>query len=127
MSEDKEALRAKLLRKQFYAIFMDPPEPMDDPIREFGDVLGDHLRFLGDLEKRGILFCSGAFRDGQQPWGGNGMAIIRAETLADAERIALSEPFHKAGIRQNRVLPWQMNEGNFSIRVRIMDGSFEIE
>ena len=30
------ALRQKLLRKQYYAIFMTPPEPMADPITAFG-------------------------------------------------------------------------------------------
>jgi uncharacterized protein YciI len=127
MTSDDKSLRGKLLRKQFYAIFMEPPEPFDDPIAAFGDLLEDHLRFLADLEMRGILFCSGPFRDGQQKWKGDGMAIIRAGDLGAAEEIAFTEPFHEAGIRRNRVLPWQLNEGGFALRVRIMDGSFEVE
>jgi uncharacterized protein YciI len=127
MTEKPTSLREKLLRKQFYAIFMEPPEPVDDPIAAFGNLLEDHLRFLADLENRGILFCSGPFRDGQQNWKGDGMAIIRASDFAAAEDIAFREPFHKAGIRRNRVSPWQMNEGGFALRVRIMDGSFEVE
>lgn len=124
MSDDLATMRRKLLRKQFYAIFMEPPAPMDDPIAGFGDVLREHLAFLNDLEKRGILFASGPFRDGSAGWGGDGMALIRADSLEEAEAIARDEPFQKAGIRHNRVRPWQLNEGGFSLTVRFMDNEF---
>lgn len=126
MTDDLASLRGKLLRKQYYAIFMEPPAPFDDPIASFGDVLREHLMFLNDLEKRGILFASGPFRDEATAWGGDGMALIRAASLEEAEAIAQAEPFQKAGIRQNRVRPWQLNEGGFSISVRLMDKEFEL-
>ena len=126
MTDDLASMRKKLLRKQFYAIFMEPPAPFDDPIKAFGDTLRDHLGFLNDLEKRGILFASGPFRDETTPWGGDGMALIRASSLEEAEAIAAEEPFQKAGIRSNRVRPWQLNEGGFSINVRFMDNEFEL-
>ncbi len=120
------ALRQKLLRKQYYAIFMTPPAPMDDPIAAMGATLKDHLEWLSDLEARGVLFASGPFRDEHGNWGGDGMAIVRAGSLAEAEALAASEPFHKAGLRRNQVRGWQLNEGSISLTVRCMNGDFEL-
>ncbi len=120
------ALRRKLLRKQYYAIFMTPPEPMDDPIAAMGPTLKDHLRWLEDLEARGVLFASGPFRDEAGTWTGDGMALVRAASLAEAQALAESEPFHQAGLRRNEVRGWQLNEGSITLTVRCMDGSFDL-
>ncbi len=123
---ETEALRRKLLRKQYYAIFMTPPEPMDDPIAALGPTLKDHLEWLAELEARGILFASGPFRDETGAWVGDGMALVRADSLADAQALAESEPFHKVGLRRNQVRSWQLNEGSITLTVRCMDGGFEL-
>ena len=119
-------LRRKLLRKQYYAIFMTPPEPMDDPISTMGATLKDHLEWLSDLEARGVLFASGPFRDEAGAWIGDGMAIVRAASLAEAEAMAAAEPFQKAGLRRNTVRGWQLNEGAITLTVRFMNGEFEL-
>lgn len=120
------ALRQKLLRKQYYVIFMTPPEPMADPFAAFGPTLKDHLEWLADLEARGVLFASGPFRDEAGTWVGDGMALVRAGSLAEARVLADSEPFHKAGLRRNEVRGWQLNEGSIALTVRCMDGSFDL-
>lgn len=121
---DLEAMRARLMRLQFYAIFMEPPEPLDDPLPVFGSLLRDHIAFLKDLEDRGILFVSGPFSSGSGDWRGDGMAIVRAASLEAAQAIAADEPLHRAGIRQNRVRPWQLNEGGFSMTVRFFASDY---
>ena len=73
-----------------------------------------------------MLFASGPIRDETGAWDGTGMAVVRAKSLAAAKRLAASEPFHRAGIRQNRVEGWQVNEGSYTVTVRYMDRSFEI-
>lgn len=120
------ALRQKLLRKQYYAIFMTPPEPMGDPISALGPTLKDHLEWLADLEAGGVLFASGPFRDEAGAWVGDGMALVRAGSLAEAQALAESEPFHKAGLRRNKVRGWQLNEGSITLTVRCMDGAFDL-
>jgi hypothetical protein len=121
-----EALRKRLLRKQFYLIHMRPPVPMAEPLKELAPRLKEHLEWLKDLEARGVLFASGPIRDETGAWDGSGMAVIRARSLAAAKRVAAGEPFHRAGIRRNRVEGWQVNEGSYTVTVRYMDNSFEI-
>ena len=121
-----ESLRAQLLRKQFYLIHMRPPAPMKQPLEDLAPCLKQHLDWLRDLEARGVLFASGPIRDETGAWDGTGMAVVRAKSLAAAKRLAANEPFHRAGIRKNRVEGWQVNEGSYTVTVRYMDKSFEL-
>ena len=59
------ALRQKLLRKQYYAIFMTPPAPMEDPIAAMGPTLKDHLRFQ-IADRLDAFFETGGLEFG--PW-----------------------------------------------------------
>jgi uncharacterized protein YciI len=130
--EALRAERAKLMRKQFYVVFMNPVKAMHDPAETHPEVVRDHLAFHRDLEARGILFGAGPFRDkaagdwNASEWDGSGMAIIRAKSRAEAEEIATADPMHKAGLRINEVRPWQMNEGGFSLTIRYMTGAFDL-
>ena len=80
--------------------------------------------------RRGILFAAGPFRDENGQWStahGIGMIIVRAETRVEAETIAFSEPFTKAGWHTMEVAPWQRNEGTVRISVHFADGVLEID
>ncbi len=121
-----EARRARLLRKQFYIITM-RARPMADPGAELAPFLMEHLDFIDDLEARGVLFGAGPFRHEDGQWDGSGMAIVRADSIDAAGAIAEAEPFHRAGLRVNTVNGWQLNEGSFSVRVRLSAHRFEIE
>jgi len=54
------------------------------------------------------------------------MAIVRAKSRGAAEADAQTEPFCQAGIRRNTVRGWKLNEGNFTLRVKLFDNSFEL-
>lgn len=120
-----EDRRAKLMRKQFYIITM-KAKPMEDPSMELAPLLTQHLDFIDDLEARGILFGAGPFRDESTAWEGSGMAIVRADSIESARLLAESEPFHRAGLRINSVIGWQLNEGSFSVSVRYSAREFII-
>lgn len=126
MQQDSvETRRARLLRKQLYLVHMRPKVPLDDPLALLTPHMAAHLDFLRDLESRGVLFMSGALRDGNS-WEGGGMAIIRAGSVAEAWEIARAEPFHVAGVRVNTVEGWQLNEGSLNFTLRIMERGFDI-
>jgi uncharacterized protein YciI len=66
----------------------------------------DHLAYLNDLNSRGALKFAGPFVDGEGKPNGT-LAMIEAEDRAEAEAIAASDPYAKAGLfGQVEIRPW---------------------
>lgn len=112
-----------MLQKQMYVVFT-------RPVAGLGPVMANleaHLAFQVDLERRGVMFGAGPFwTDDEREWKGEGMVIIRAASLAEARKIAESDPMHSSGARSFVVRPWLLNEGSVTIKIRYSDGSREI-
>ena len=122
-AKDILAACAGMLRKQLYIVITRPAQDLE-PIMK---VLNEHLQFQMDLERRGIMFGAGPFwTDDEQSWDGDGMVIIRADSLAEAKQIAASDPMHKSGARTFTVRPWLLNEGTLTIKVSYSDGRREV-
>jgi hypothetical protein len=117
----KDVLEASkgMLQKQLYVVFTKPTRGLA-PVLEH---LKEHLEFQCSLERRGIMFGAGPFwADNEEDWLGEGMVIIRAASLAEAQRIAAEDPMHKSGARSFTVRPWLLNEGTITVRVDYSDG-----
>ncbi len=112
-----------MLQKQLYAVFTTPTNGMG-PVMEN---LGPHLEFQVKLERDGIMFGAGPFwADNEVDWNGEGMVLIRADSLAHAREIAASDPMHASGARSFTVRPWLLNEGTMTIRIDYSTGKREI-
>jgi uncharacterized protein len=110
-----EELRARNARLQLFVFFIRPSENYGDPASAEGQqILRDHLNYWVDLEKDGKLFAAGPLDTEGGSMRRGGLAIIRAESRAEAERLAAEEPFQKAGWRVNEVHAWTLNEGLLS-------------
>lgn len=113
-----------MLRKQLYVVFT-------TPTRGLGPVLENierHLKYQIELEEKGIMFGAGPFwSDDEKTWQGEGMVIIRADSMAEAERIAAADPMHACGARSYRIRPWLLNEGMLTLQVRYSNGAREIQ
>lgn len=116
-------LNSRMLQKLLYVVFTTPVKPMS----ELMPLLPEHLNYMIDLEKRGILFASGPFVAGKDVAAGTGMTIVRAGSLEEAEAIAREDPFNKSGLRTFEVRTWQLNEGSLTITVNYSDRSYRIE
>ncbi len=126
----RQRVEKGLTREQCYLCIMRKNESPPEQTKSHDQLRLDHHDFLLDLERRGILFAAGPFRDENGQWStahGIGMIIVRAKTRADAETIAFSEPFIKAGLHTMEVAPWQRNEGTVRINVQFADGVLEID
>ena len=109
----------QMLQKQLYVIHTTPTSGLGTVM----DNIGPHLDFQVKIEQEGIMFAAGPFwADDEETWEGEGMVIIRANSLADARKIAESDPMHASGARSFTVRPWLVNEGGFSLRVTFSDG-----
>jgi len=122
------ALRQKLAMKQFYICFTERTHRDGDPYEGLKPLMKDHLRWIAGLESDGIAFAAGPFRDRNDStyWNGDGMFILRAESVEDATRIAQTCPFHQAGVRRFRIVPWWLNEGRITISVELTKGRIEL-
>lgn len=113
-----------MLQKQLYVVFTKPVKGMG-PVMENIEA---HLQFQVDIEQQGIMFAAGPFwADNEHDWHGEGMVIIRADSLAHANDIAASDPMHASGARSFVVRPWLLNEGTLRVRVDYSTGKHTIE
>lgn len=126
--EDARKIMARLVREQCYLLMMRPrdPPPVDAPETQ-DELRVDHHDYLVDLERRGVLVAAGPCRDGEDWVRGTGLIIVRAANRAEAAAIGAEEPYTKAGFRDMEITPWQRNEGNMTINLRLADGVLEID
>ena len=115
---------SEMLNKDLYVVFTKPTNGMI-PVMEN---LEEHLKFQVSLEKKGIMFGAGPFwEDNEIDWNGEGMVIIRANSVAHAIEIANSDPMHKSGARNFTVRPWLLNEGNIEVSLDYSTGKFKLK
>ena len=113
-----------LLAKKLYVVFTSPVNGM----RPVMEVLDEHLAYQNKIQNEGIMFGAGPFSDAtEQNWDGDGMIIIRADTMAAAKIIADNDPMHKAGARSYKIRPWLLNEGKVTIDLTFSNKSMEIK
>jgi len=102
-----------MMRKELYVI---ETSTLVDPA-QLAPHLVEHLRYMIDLEQRGLLFASGPFTDSNGNVTGDGLTIVRAKSHDQAESIALEDPFAKLGLRKAVVRRWIVNEGRIRLSV----------
>jgi len=112
-----------LLGKQLFVVNTTPVDGMA-PIQAN---IKEHLAYQRMLEDTGVMFAAGPVADdGGAAWSGEGMVVVRADSLAQAEAIAAADPMHAAGARSYRVRPWLVNEGTLTVKVGFASGSREV-
>lgn len=112
-----------MLQLQLYVVFTTPTNGMG-PVMEN---IEEHLKFQVSLEERGIMVGAGPhWADDEHTWNGEGMVIIRADSLAHAKEIAATDPMHSSGARSFTVRPWLLNEGRLNITVDFSTGKHVI-
>ena len=108
-----------LSAKKLYVVLTKPASGMEAVIEN----LQEHLKYQLELEANGAMFAAGPFADNEeQEWEGEGMVILRADSLEEAKNIAENDPMHRSGARTFRVRPWMMNEGSITINVTYSNG-----
>ena len=112
-------LMAPMLKRRLFAIISTVRDAKD--IRP---VLADHLQYLISLEAEGKIFASGPFTDEEGTPKGDGLTIVRAASLAEAQEIANGDPFVREGIRDAEVRPWTLMEGRIGVTADLSRGTF---
>ena len=113
-----------LLAKKLYVVFTKPVNGLG-PIME---VLDAHLAYQNKIQDEGIMFGAGPFSDDtEENWNGDGMVIIRADSMTAAKEIAENDPMHKAGARTYEIRPWLLNEGKITIDLTFSNKSMMLK
>lgn len=121
--DDILAASKGMLQMQLYVVFTTLVNGMG-PVMEN---LEEHLQFQVHLESSGIMVGAGPhWADDEHTWNGEGMVIIRADSLAHAREIAESDPMHASGARSFTVRPWLLNEGRLNVTVDFSTGKHAI-
>ena len=107
----------------FFLCFTEPTSLSAEEMRPHLDA---HKRWIVEQERSGRLFAAGPLLDESYRFAGPGLFVLRAQSRAEAERIALSDPFHAKGIRTFRIQPWQVNEGSLQLTLTLSDRTFEL-
>jgi hypothetical protein len=107
----------RMLAKKFFVIMWKANKGAD-----LGPVLREHLEFMIKLEKNGTLFASGPMSGTP----GDGLTILRADSMAKARKIAERDPFVVKGIRTYDLREWTLMEGSIGITIKCSDRSIEL-
>lgn len=116
-------LLARMMSKEFYLVanrLLTRPEDLQKKLKE-------HLLYMIDLEKSGVLFLSGPLFDRDGDMTGDGVTIIRAASFEEAEEIARRDPFVIAGYREPKISRWVVNEGRVSLRLDLSDKTVALD
>ncbi|MAS03882.1 MAG: hypothetical protein CL534_04220 [Ahrensia sp.] len=116
-------LLGRMMAKEFYLIenrLVAEPAALQEKLKE-------HLLYMIDLEKSGVLFLSGPLFDKNGGMTGDGVTIIRAASFEEAETIARKDPFAIAGYREQTIRRWVVNEGRVGLRLDLSDGSVALD
>jgi uncharacterized protein YciI len=111
-----------MLRKKLYVVLSKGGASPE----QIGEHLPQHLEYMIDLERKGVLFASGPLSDTEAKMRGDGLTILRAGSMDEALRIAETDPFFVAGLRSFELREWTLMEGSFGIRVNFSDQSLEV-
>lgn len=121
-SATAKALRDKMLAKRLWVVITKAVAPPE----ELSKVLEAHLQHQIRLEKAGIMFGAGPLSNSDGTPTGTGMIIIRADSEAEARRIADEDPFHASGLRTYTLQQWSLNEGRLTVTIDFSDQSYKL-
>ena len=113
-----------MLQLQLYVVFSTPTNSVG-PVMENIEA---HLVHQCKIEADGIMFAAGPhWTDDEQHWDGEGMFVIRANSLAHARELAATDPMHICGARSFKVRPWLINEGGLTVKVSFAGGKMSLK
>jgi uncharacterized protein YciI len=89
--------------------------------------LREHLDWMIENEKAGVIFASGPFvRQGLPPGADGGLTILRVSGLEHAQEIAETDPLVVRGIISYRLHEWLLMEGAITVKVSFSDRAASI-
>ncbi len=114
---------SRLLARDYWLILSTPADGTDTAAIDAH--VAEHVAWMLELERDGVLFVSGPLLSGPGVGPGSGATVVRAADEDAARLIAANDPFVRAGLRTFEVYRWRVNEGSVSVRMSLGTGTYE--
>ena len=85
------------------------------------DLLREHLAWMAELEASGRVFAAGPVVDDDDGIVGDGVYIVRADSIAGAEKLVANDPLHRSGHRTFEVFGWDPHQGRITLTATLAD------
>ncbi|MEA2170367.1 MAG: hypothetical protein QOF76_3667 [Solirubrobacteraceae bacterium] len=105
---------AQMLKKKLYVCISRGGAPHPSPGIE---TILEHLEWAIEQEKAGRIFAMGPFKTELNSMQGDGLLIIRADSLEEAKAIFMQDPIHRDGYRTPEVYGWELHQGTINVSV----------
>lgn len=122
LSARLEQLTSRMLRKKLYLVTMTAKTTPD----RMAPYLADHLEYMTELARQGVLFASGPVLDANGAPTGDGLSIFNTASAEEARRFAERDPFYVHGLRAFEVRPWMLMEGSLTVTLNFAEGTLRV-
>jgi uncharacterized protein YciI len=122
LSDRLEQLTSRMLRKKLYLVTMTAKTTPD----RMAPYLADHLEYMTELARQGVLFASGPVLDANGAPTGDGLSIFNTASAEEARRFAEQDPFYVHGLRAFEVRPWMLMEGSLTVTLNFAEGTLRV-
>jgi uncharacterized protein YciI len=118
-----EQLTSRMLRKKLFVVTMKAKVSPD----ELMPYLVDHLEYMTELARQGVLFASGPFLGANGDPTGDGLSIFNTPGAREARGFAEKDPFYIRGLREIEVRDWMLMEGSMTITLNFAERTLNVE
>jgi uncharacterized protein len=121
LPERLQQLTNRMLRKKMFLVTMTAVAP--DRLMPH---LADHLEYMTELARRGVLFASGPFMSTDGAPTGDGLSIFNTSSAEEARSFAERDPFYVHGLRKFEVKEWMLMEGSMTVTLNFAERTLDV-
>lgn len=122
LPERLQQLTNRMLRKKLFLVTMTADVAPDRLMPH----LADHLEYMTELTRRGVLFASGPFVSADGVPTGDGLSIFNTSSAEEARSFAERDPFYVHGLRKFDVKEWMLMEGSMTVTLNFAERTLDV-
>jgi uncharacterized protein len=122
LSDRLEQLTSRMLRKKLFLVNLKAKTTPEKML----PYLAEHLEYMTELSRQGVLFASGPFLGANGAPTGDGVSIFNTATAAEARQFAERDPFYVHGLRDIEVREWMLMEGSMTLTLDFAQRSLTV-
>jgi uncharacterized protein YciI len=123
LSERIEQLTSRMLRKRLFVVTMTSTAGPE----QLMPYLAEHLEYMTELARQGVLFASGPFLRADGAPSGDGLSIFNTATSDEARGFAEKDPFYLHGLRRFEIKEWMLMEGAMRVTLNFANRTLQVE
>jgi uncharacterized protein YciI len=122
LPERLQQLTNRMLRKKLFLVTLTADVAPDGLMPH----LADHLEYMTELARRGVLFASGPFVSTDGAPTGDGLSIFNTSSAEEARSFAERDPFYVHGLRKFEVKEWMLMEGSITVTLNFAERTLDV-